>query len=68
MSNLRRPLVLGLSTCALLLLSTRGTKRDLAIDPGEGENAEPGNEERTSRMEAENTPQKLQVESASWTD
>lgn len=49
MSNLRRPLILGLSTCALILLSTCELKRkgDIAVR----EHSEPSEDEETMRSE-----------------
>lgn len=62
MGNLRRPLILGLSTCALLLLSSRGLKRtaDNGVREGserhkrdESKPAEPEHELRSTSMQTE---------------
>ena len=56
MSTLRRPLVLGLSTCALLLLSARGSKRGLTAGPRERSALKPACETKASVKIEANEP------------
>jgi hypothetical protein len=49
MSNLKRPFVLGLSTCALLLLSAHGFKRISAANARDTKPAKPGDDSRPDK-------------------
>ncbi|HWA96251.1 MAG TPA: hypothetical protein VG844_16755 [Terracidiphilus sp.] len=68
MSNLRRPLVLGLSTCALLLMSSRVVKKNQASAARDAANMEPDNNEELMPREADTAGAKLHTEPAKWTD
>ncbi|MDE3200854.1 MAG: hypothetical protein KGN79_08025 [Acidobacteriota bacterium] len=68
MSNLRRPLVLGLSTCALLLMSSRVAKKNQAAAAREGTDLEPDSENDSAPLAAEKASAQLRIEPAHWTD
>lgn len=68
MSNLRRPLVLGLSTCALLLMSSRVVRKNHASAARDGANLEPAGDEQSSSKNKESATARMQIEPASWSD